>query len=492
MNFDLLFESYMSCLLLEARDKDYLQKLEAKGFDNAQEITDTLVSWDNPKKEKTALHFILNRSMDLNKDLDKFEKAYVLIDRQHLDFNKFISLDEILGRSDASTERILSKTSYDPDKEPCFSNKKDLGKGTIVYTVEDSKEGQKAARKALDLAGYGPSFNGWCLLARKSKFSQRQLDEFARLSPEQLEKLGYYDEDDLNVAWNCWKTYSAYPKRVAFKNGKLVSFSAGGWAGDYKEDHVKWWDRENNSHDDEEIPYCNVTDDLDFLMKYEKTKVAKSQKASAEVLKKLAEDGNNDVRLYVARNPKTPAEVLKKLAEDKNENDDIRKAVARNQNAPIEVLVKMAEDENEDIRSSVARNPSTPAETLVKLTEDEDGFVKIKAAENPNTPVEVLVKMAEDSNAKLGVAGNPSTPLELIKKMSEDENVFVRYFVAKNPKIPAELLVKLSEDKESFVKEAVAENTNTPVEILVKLAKNENNQVRQKASENLRNREHGI
>lgn len=226
MNLDLLFESYMSCLLLEARDKDYVQKLESKGFQDAQAITDTLVSWNDPKKEKTALHFILNRSMDLNKDLEKFNKAYVLIDRQHLDFNKFNSLDEVLNRDDASSERILSKTSYSPDKEPCFSNRKDLGNGTIVYQVEDSKAGQKATRKAVDLAGYGPSFNGWCLLARKSKFSQRQLEEFSRLSPKQLEKLGYYDEDDLSVAWRHWEHYSAYPKRIAFKNGKLVSFSA--------------------------------------------------------------------------------------------------------------------------------------------------------------------------------------------------------------------------------------------------------------------------
>ena len=155
MKFDLLFESYMF-LLLEARDKKYLQKLEAKGFQNAQEITDALVSWNNPKKEKTALHFILNRSLDLFKDFEKFNKAYVLIDRQHLDFNKFKSLDEVLNRTDASTERILSKTSYDPDKEPCFSNKTELGNGTVVYTVEDSKEGQKAARKAVDLARIWP------------------------------------------------------------------------------------------------------------------------------------------------------------------------------------------------------------------------------------------------------------------------------------------------------------------------------------------------
>ena len=102
------------------------------------------------------MHFILNGSLDLKEDLDKFEKAYVLIDRQHLDFNKFQSLDEILNRSDASSERILSKTSYNPDEEPYFSDKKDLGNGVVIYMVDDTKEGQKAARKAIDLARIWP------------------------------------------------------------------------------------------------------------------------------------------------------------------------------------------------------------------------------------------------------------------------------------------------------------------------------------------------
>ena len=300
MNFDLLFESYMSCLLMEARDKDYNQKLEAKGFKNAQEITDSLIAWNNPKKEKTALYFILNGSMDLNKDLEKFNKAYVLIDRQHLDFNKFNSLDDILNRSDASSERILSKTSYDPDKEPCFKDKKNLGNGTVVYTIDNTKEGQIAARKAIDLAGYGPEFNGWCLIARKSRFSQRQLDEFARLSPKKLEKLGYYDEDDLAVAYNYWKRYSGYPKRVAFKDGKLVSFSAGN---DVK--HIAWWDREDHQHIDEKIPYCGVEDDEEFIRKnINLVETAENPNTSSEQLEQIARSEIPEVRINVRQKSK--------------------------------------------------------------------------------------------------------------------------------------------------------------------------------------------
>lgn len=201
MEFNLLFESYMSCLLLEARDKEYIQKLEAAGFQDAQEITDTLVSWNNPKKEKVALKWILDRTADLDEDKEKIDQAFDLIEKQHLDFQKFASPDDVLSRSDTSTERIKAKQKFDPDKEPCFTNKKALEDGVVVYQVEDSKNGQAAVRAVADIF-FGHDFNGWCIIAR--------------------------DGDHLREdSWSHWTHYSAYPKRIAFKDGKLLSFSAG-------------------------------------------------------------------------------------------------------------------------------------------------------------------------------------------------------------------------------------------------------------------------
>ena len=49
-------------------------------------------------------------------------------------------------------DKIAKKEAkeFDPSTEPKFSNPYDAGDGVIIYQVEDSKEGQKAVRKAVD------------------------------------------------------------------------------------------------------------------------------------------------------------------------------------------------------------------------------------------------------------------------------------------------------------------------------------------------------
>ena len=61
----------------------------------------------------------------------------------------------------------------------------------------------------------------------------------------------------------------------------------------------------------------NAGDDVESMSKDEKLRLLKNN-ASPEILEKLAEDGDVDVREGVAKNPRTPVEVLRKLAEDEN------------------------------------------------------------------------------------------------------------------------------------------------------------------------------
>ena len=58
----------------------------------------------------------------------------------------------------------------------------------------------------------------------------------------------------------------------------------------------------------------------------------------------------------------------------------VRSVVARNPKTPAEILRKLAEDENQEVRSAVAENPRTPVDILRKLALDEDVHVS-KAAE---------------------------------------------------------------------------------------------------------------
>ena len=59
----------------------------------------------------------------------------------------------------------------------------------------------------------------------------------------------------------------------------------------------------------------NAVDDIKSMSLNEALKLAKNKNTSPEILEKLADDEEGDVRYYVAENPDTPADILKKLAE---------------------------------------------------------------------------------------------------------------------------------------------------------------------------------
>ena len=342
----------------------------------------------NPKHQKAALFWIKKKRLILPEDLSKFQDAMNLIDKQRLNFQEFEGPMEVINRDDKSTRRIKSQDiDFNPSSEKTFSHPYNAGGGVVIYDVENSKKGQLAVRKAID-ANWGYDKNPWCLAARKDWFDHEAVN---RLSEDEKKSLGFdsYDGLALGMAWIQWKHYSAYPKRIAFQNGKLIGLSAGD-----QEQYVEWWDKNDESHD--EFPVDGVDDDYDFLMKYGKVNIAQNPNTPVDVLTKLAEDDDKEVRRNTARNPNTPVDVLRGLAKDKHDN--VRWDVARNPNTPVDVLRKLAEDDDNEVRQSVATNPNAPSDILTMLAVDGDWYVRLKVAENPNAPADVLRTLAVDEN----------------------------------------------------------------------------------------------
>ena len=347
-------------------EKQLKKKRSDLNEESFKEHLDCLEKMD-AKEQKVALHWIGKKSLTLPDDLSTFNNAINLINKQHLDFQKFDNPTEVLNRDDKSTLRIRSQDErFNPDTEKTFSHPYNAGDGVVIYNVEDSKEGQKAVRRAIDFH-FGYDKNFWCLASRKEGFRQ---DEINALTPEQAEKLGFYSDDALAVAWNYWKGNSAYPKRIAFKNGKLFAFSAG-----KKKQHVEWWDRDDDSH--YYIPESNAVDDIKFLKRYGKINLMENNNASPEMIEELIEDEDWNVRYGVAVNSNAPTEVLRKLAED--DESTVRTAVARNPRTPVDILMTLAGDESGLVKMEVAENPSTPVDILTKLAGDEDTGVSYKA-----------------------------------------------------------------------------------------------------------------
>src|SRR4030067_1440149 len=70
--------------------------------------------------------------------------------------------------------------------------------------------------------------------------------------------------------------------------------------------------------------------------------------------------------------------------------------IARNTGTPPEILAKLSNDQDADVRWYIAENPNTPPEILAKLSNDKDADVRWYVAENPNTPPEILAKLSND------------------------------------------------------------------------------------------------
>ena len=73
-----------------------------------------------------------------------------------------------------------------------------------------------------------------------------------------------------------------------------------------------------------------------------------------DLLEKLSQDPDIDVRIWVACNPMTPEMVLGRLAEDAIVF--VRRGVAQNKNTPMPLLARLCDDADVVVRALASRN----------------------------------------------------------------------------------------------------------------------------------------
>jgi len=183
----------------------------------------------NPKLEKLTMFWVANGNVILPEDGYKIIEAERVANLKKIDPFTFKNPTELINKYQGEVKG--KKITIDEiDKMPEFKDKKIVGEnedltqkqkdtlnGLTIYTVEDTREGQAAVRKIID-SHFGEDANPWCLAART--------------------------DGGLGNAWYYWSNrYNAYPKKIAFKNGKLVAFSAN------SDSDVVWWDRNDEPHE---------------------------------------------------------------------------------------------------------------------------------------------------------------------------------------------------------------------------------------------------
>ncbi|MCQ2299977.1 MAG: hypothetical protein MJZ81_07640 [Bacteroidales bacterium] len=181
-----------------------------------------IMKFSDSKTRKAALNWFIKGAIKLPEDAPKVEQAMKYTVRAKGKANTDpLSYASPMEMMDALHEFKPKAKPINPDKVPELSDKREMGNGVVTYLVQDDREGQKAMRQIIN-THWGEDANPWCLLHGDGKGN---LSDGAN---------GEYD------AWYYWNHYNALPKRVAFKDGKLLAFMATDDAPDmdYMEDGV--------------------------------------------------------------------------------------------------------------------------------------------------------------------------------------------------------------------------------------------------------------
>lgn len=169
---------------------------------------------DDNKVVNAAFHYFANGTIRIPEDMPKVEQAVKVASIAKVDPAAYRSPMELI---DAHADIKIKDKRIDPDTVPTLSNKVDYGNGITVYDVEESQESRENMRKIIN-THFGEESSPWCLL---------QGDGKGHLTPQSEEY---------------WEHYSAYPKRVAFKDGKLSAFFASA-------DEPTWWSRQDKPYE---------------------------------------------------------------------------------------------------------------------------------------------------------------------------------------------------------------------------------------------------
>ena len=167
------------------------------------------------KMVKIAFRWLCKGTIRLPEDSYKVYDAIAGAETVHADLMQFDSPGDFFERYPMNS---LKLPPLDPDTVPTLTGKRDIGHGITVYDVADSDESRRNMRRIIN-THFGPDSSPWCIL---------QGDGKGNLTKESAEY---------------WKSYSGYPKMVAFQDGHLLAFSA-----NHVQKHI-WWDRKDSSYD---------------------------------------------------------------------------------------------------------------------------------------------------------------------------------------------------------------------------------------------------
>ena len=94
-----------------------------------------------------------------------------------------------------------------------------------------------------------------------------------------------------------------------------------------------------------------------------------------------------------------------------------------------ELLTRLSNDKDLDVRCAVAVNPKTPIAVITEFTKDKSSLIRFWVVGNPNISIHVLNELAKNKSASVRykVVTNPKTPIVILKELAKDVHSIVAY-----------------------------------------------------------------
>lgn len=194
--------------------ESWIGKREDLTEEQRREVVDYIDKLDDAKTQLATARWFANGTIRIPEDMKKVQQAISVAGKAKVDPLKYKSPMELL---DAHAEFKPSEERINPDEVSTLHRAAEYPEGIVVYDVDDTEESRKNMRKIIN-SHFGEDASPWCLLQGDGK--------------------GNLTADSKKY----WRHYNAYPKQVAFKDGKLLAFSANDRA------TRLWWDRKDESH----------------------------------------------------------------------------------------------------------------------------------------------------------------------------------------------------------------------------------------------------
>ena len=218
-----------------------------------------------------------------------------------------------------------------------------------------------------------------------------------------------------------------------------------------------------------------------FGSKDTRYEIAKMANLPEDILHRMTNDRDRNVREILARRKDTPDDIIRTLSTDKSHF--VRRVIAERKVLPNDVIHILSADKDQEVREAIAHQDVLPEDVVRVLANDKDSDVRRVITKRKNLPediVRIFVK-DESESIRFALAKREDLSEDVIRTLSTDESESIRTLIANREDLPGDVIRTLSTDKDWVVREAIAKHKDLPEDIVRTLAADEDKDVRHRA-----------